>query len=164
MSDDILKALAEAHRLAVLNGTTYCVVDSEGKLEVVPEEVVKRHNAPLLESISPPEDKNKFINIRDFINKLPPHVVLRLPDNVDKPNECWVFNGDPSSNGYMRCWIKNRRIPAHKAIWQIATGIKLRTRQLDHLCENRPCCNPNHMQPVTAKQNAIRRTRRRKRV
>lgn len=28
--------------------------------------------------------------------------------------------------------------------------------QIDHLCRNRACCNPSHMEPVTVRQNTLR--------
>jgi hypothetical protein len=102
----------------------------------------------------------KTIKLDDLADSLPEHILNRI--FIDEATGCWAFNGDPSSNGYMRCWYQGIRFMAHRLIFEIATGRDIRKWELDHFCENRPCCNPNHMDPVTPKVNCIRRTRRRK--
>ena len=94
-----------------------------------------------------------------LINKLPEHVQKRI---TTKDDGCWTFDGDPSSNGYQRCWYFGRRHMAHRLIYEFFTGKDIRKYQLDHLCENRACCNPEHMDPVTPKVNSRRKFRRRK--
>jgi len=91
---------------------------------------------------------------------LPPHIIKR----IEITDKCWIFNGDPSSNGYQRCWYLGHRHMAHRLIYELATGKDIRKWQLDHLCENRACCNPNHMDPVTPSVNCKRRHRRRKKI
>lgn len=98
----------------------------------------------------------------DDLEFLPEHILKRI--FVDELTGCWEFNGDPSSNGYMRCWYQGHRHMSHRLLFELATGRDIRKWELDHLCENRPCCNPNHMDPVTPKVNSIRKFRRRKRV
>lgn len=76
---------------------------------------------------------------------------------------CWIYEGkDPSSNGYQRCRHWGIRFQVHRLVYELIKKIDIRDKQLDHLCENRPCCNPEHMDPVTPKVNSNRKFRRRK--
>ena len=101
------------------------------------------------------------ITLDHLEEKLPQRILDKI--FIDEESECWVFKGDPSSNGYQRLWIHGHRHMAHRLIYEYATGKDIRKWQLDHLCENRACCNPNHMDPVTPKINCKRKFRRRKR-
>jgi hypothetical protein len=103
-----------------------------------------------------------------LLHILPSHIIDRIVVADLKPGQtrgpCWEFRGDPSSNGYMRCWYGGNRYMAHRLIYELHFKKDIRKWQLDHLCENRPCCNPDHMDPVTPKINALRRTKRRKKA
>lgn len=71
-------------------------------------------------------------------------------------NGCYVWTGPLNSGGYGTAMYFGKLRTAHRAIWldtvgQIADGL-----HLDHLCRNRACINPDHMEPVTAQEN-IRR-------
>lgn len=102
------------------------------------------------------------ITLDDLKGELPQRILDKI--TVDEETGCWIFDGDPSSNGYMRCWWQGLRWMAHRLIYEVAFSKDIRKYQLDHLCENRPCCNPNHMDPVTPKVNCKRRHRRRKKI
>lgn len=78
---------------------------------------------------------------------------------------CWLFDGDPSSNGYQRLWSHGHRHMAHRYFYELANPrVRIIGKELDHLCEVRSCCNPDHLEPVTPKVNSRRKFRRRKKV
>lgn len=54
----------------------------------------------------------------------------------------------------------SRTIGAHVAVWRHLIGPVPTGLVLDHLCRHRPCCNPDHLQPVTQREN-LRRSRNR---
>ena len=91
-------------------------------------------------------------------------LIERIRDRitVDQETGCWDFNGDPSSNGYQRLWCYGIRFMAHRFIYETLTGKNIVGKQLDHLCENRKCCNPEHLDPCDNKTNSRRKYRRRK--
>lgn len=72
---------------------------------------------------------------------------------VDARSECWNWTGCIQSNGYGRLTIKRRQYYAHRVAYQLATGNSLGRKLARHDCDNRRCCNPEHIQPGTHKDN-----------
>lgn len=69
---------------------------------------------------------------------------------------CWIWRGWNSANGYGKVKIGGRAHMAHRAIYECLVGPIPAGRVLDHLCRNRACCNPAHMEPVTVRENTRR--------
>jgi hypothetical protein len=62
-------------------------------------------------------------------------------------------------NGYGRISRGGRRaayIPVHRAAWELAGGTIPAGLEIDHLCRNRLCCNPAHLEPVIHRVNVLR--------
>lgn len=72
---------------------------------------------------------------------------------------CWEWTGGRDVDGYGRAWVPGlRRITrAHRAFYEVFVGPIPDGLQIDHLCRNRCCVNPGHLEPVTAQEN-IRRS------
>ena len=45
---------------------------------------------------------------------------------------------------------------AHRVVWELFVGPIPEGMDLDHLCRNRACCNPDHLEPVTRLENLRR--------
>lgn len=78
-----------------------------------------------------------------------------------KHGHCWLWQGSLSGSGYGRLKLLGTRIneQVHRFVYELAKGIKLPKRKvLDHLCRNRACFNPRHVEPVTHKVNILRGT------
>ena len=69
---------------------------------------------------------------------------------------CWVWTGCLLKGGYGLVGFDGKVWVAHRAIYSILIGPIPEGLQLDHLCRNRACCNPYHLEPVTQQEN-IRR-------
>lgn len=83
-------------------------------------------------------------------NELPDHIRNKI---FKTSCECWLWTGELSPNGYGRGWFKGVRIVAHRIVYGCITGNWCEGKELDHTCTNRACVNPEHLNPVTHKQN-----------
>lgn len=74
-------------------------------------------------------------------------------------NGCLVWTGATTSNGYGKIWIAGKWMRAHRFSYQAFIGEVPEGLELDHLCRNRRCCDPLHVEPVTHQENLRRGAR-----
>jgi hypothetical protein len=74
----------------------------------------------------------------------------------DNPAACWPWEGAKDGKGYGRFWLKGRDHPAHRISYEMAHGYIPDDLEIDHLCRNRSCVNPAHLEPVTTRENLLR--------
>ncbi|WP_431978324.1 HNH endonuclease signature motif containing protein [Propionibacterium freudenreichii] len=70
-------------------------------------------------------------------------------------SDCWNWIGR-LDNGYGRFWVGGGSLLAHRVSWNLLVGEIPEPLQLDHLCRNRGCVNPDHLQPVDIATNVLR--------
>lgn len=85
---------------------------------------------------------------------------------IGHPLGCWEWRGTRCpEKGYGKATVAYRGNGAHRLAYEYfhgplgldpATGDQL---ELDHLCRNRGCVNPDHMEPVTHAENIWRSSR-----
>lgn len=68
---------------------------------------------------------------------------------------CWVFTGSHSA-GYPQIWWNGRQHLAHRVMYQITVGAIPAGNQIDHTCRLKSCVNPDHLEPVTPRENMLR--------
>lgn len=73
--------------------------------------------------------------------------------SIQAPDKCWPWLGGTHEKGYGR--ISNRGY-AHVIIYKILIGDVPQGLELDHLCKNKICVNPKHLEPVSHQVNVVR--------
>jgi hypothetical protein len=61
-----------------------------------------------------------------------------------------------TTNGYGVVQHDGRIRRAHRVVYEFAVGPIPEGLELDHLCRNRRCVNPEHLEPVTGRENILR--------
>lgn len=75
---------------------------------------------------------------------------------VDK-KDCWEWQGGISVKGYGTFSFLGRQHLAHRIAWFLTHGYFPKwPRSLDHLCRNRKCVRPDHLEDVDIKENVLR--------
>lgn len=76
---------------------------------------------------------------------------------VVKTEHCWEWRGYVSRYGYGQfAFSPGKTHRAHKLAWEWQNGPVPNGLVLDHLCRNRACVRPEHLEPVTPRTNALR--------
>ncbi|GGS27877.1 HNH endonuclease [Streptomyces parvus] len=69
---------------------------------------------------------------------------------------CLLWTAGQIGNGYGQFYFQGRSVLAHRFAFTVLVGAIPEGLQLDHLCRVRSCVNPNHLEPVTARENVLR--------
>ena len=72
------------------------------------------------------------------------------------PNGCWQWRGAMRTDGYGFLSSEGRNVRVHRAAYEVLVGAVPDGLVLDHLCRNRLCVNPEHLEPVTSRVNTLR--------
>lgn len=87
---------------------------------------------------------------------------LMAKTDRDEQTGCWNYTGY-LQDGYGRArlpvhkrGIRGRKVLVHRYVYEQTIGVVPDGMELDHLCRNRACCNPDHLEPVTSRENTLR--------
>ncbi len=110
-------------------------------------------------------------NMRNKSGPKPKPLDVRFMDFVEKEpmSGCWLWTGHLSKDGYGRFGMKNtgtvghrwKALEAHQVSWMIfngkpPTGNEINSKVIDHVCNNRACVNPNHLQILGRVENVMK--------
>jgi hypothetical protein len=82
----------------------------------------------------------------------------RFWSKVDAAGFCWEWTGS-RSNGYGMFHFEGRDVRAHRWAYEFLVCPIPEGLDLDHLCRNHACVNPDHLEPVSHRTNVIRGAR-----
>ena len=82
---------------------------------------------------------------------------FRLGYTVDDVTGCWVWrSANGSSRGYGQFKFNRKNMGAHRFSYEQERGKIPAGLTIDHLCRNRKCVNPSHLEAVTNQENLLR--------
>lgn len=89
----------------------------------------------------------------DLPDALPRHIRRNIG-----PSEsgCWLWLRSRSTDGYGWASLNNKTHQAHRLVYALLRGEPAAGLVLDHLCRVRHCVNPDHLEPVTPRENLRR--------
>lgn len=81
-----------------------------------------------------------------------------VSQNCPELGPCWNWTGNKTGpEGYGRFYPGGKTgVLAHRFAYQLLTGTIPEGLVIDHLCRNRACVNPSHLEPVTHRVNTLR--------
>ena len=88
------------------------------------------------------------------------HLSERFWSKVDKrsSHECWEWMAGKQKEGYGLFRLNGKHFYAHRLAYMDASNCLIPVGMvIDHICHNRACCNPRHLQMVTQQQNTENR-------
>jgi hypothetical protein len=80
----------------------------------------------------------------------------RFWSKVEFSGSCWLWTGTKSDTGYGNIYIDGSKQLAHRVAYELLVGPIPEGLDLDHLCRIRACVNPDHLEPVTRRENCLR--------
>jgi hypothetical protein len=82
----------------------------------------------------------------------------RFWSHVQKTSDCWNWTASVCTSGYGQFTYKGRNRLAHRLAYELIRGDIPNGLTIDHLCRNRRCVNPSHLEAVPIGINVKRGT------
>jgi len=79
-----------------------------------------------------------------------------VPEHRPDLGPCWVCKRGVKPNGYGDLSYRGKKISAHRLAFTLFVGDIPEGLDLDHLCRNRACVRPYHLEPTTRLENLVR--------
>lgn len=80
----------------------------------------------------------------------------RFAEKVSANGECWEWTAGLMGGGYGQFHHKGKPNYAHRWLYEAVNGGVDKRLTLDHLCRNRKCVRPDHLEPVSRGENVLR--------
>ena len=106
-------------------------------------------------------------DVEELKNRI--HKQIKNVYNPEFKHWCYEWQGQTSGSknqtrgyGYGRISYRGKTHAVHRLVYVLYKGPLTPKKQVDHICNNRLCCNPHHLELVTHKTNQRRRSKRNK--
>lgn len=83
-------------------------------------------------------------------------VEARFLQKVDQSGECWEWKAQRIWSGYGSFFLNGKHVGAHRAAYRLFVGPIPDGLTIDHLCRNRACVRPSHLEVVSGRENTLR--------
>lgn len=90
------------------------------------------------------------------IGDLPQRIAKKI--EADHSSGCWIWTAATARSGYgsVRFPGNGPMCPAHRVVYELLVDEIPDGLTLDHLCRNPSCVNPDHLEPVSHRENVLR--------
>lgn len=91
------------------------------------------------------------------IGTIPEHVEKRFKEKLlISPNtDCIVYQGADRSGGYKGFYVTHKKqVLAHRLAYELFVGPITPGHVINHICGNRACCAPDHLEDITQYENS----------
>ena len=68
---------------------------------------------------------------------------------------CWEWQGNLSVKGYGRIGLRGKLYKAHRICYELFYGKIPKGNDIHHICKNKRCCNPRHLENMTHSDHSI---------
>jgi len=91
------------------------------------------------------------------------NITERFDSKIEKTDGCWIWRGSITRYGYGQFAVTaHKTARAHRFAYELWVGSIPSGLVLDHLCRNRACVHPDHLEPVTHRENLAHAVRSRR--
>lgn len=80
----------------------------------------------------------------------------RIMDRVKFEDGCWLCSLFINHKGYSTVGVRRSVFRSHRVMWELDRGPIPDGLTIDHLCKNKSCVNPDHMEIVSVAENTAR--------
>lgn len=80
----------------------------------------------------------------------------RFAEKFTEAAGCWEWQASRRPDGYGQVSVDGRMRLAHRVLYEVLVGPIPDGLESDHVCRERSCVNPDHLEPVTHRENVLR--------
>lgn len=88
------------------------------------------------------------------MDRLPAHILDKIM--FEPTTGCWLWIASTTWGGYGQVAVNRKPKAAHRVVYRLLRGEIPDRMTCDHLCRNRACVNPDHIEIVTQRINLLR--------
>jgi hypothetical protein len=86
-----------------------------------------------------------------------PPLIARIEKKVNFTEDgCWLWTGAVARGGYGKIGVAGRHLVAHRVLYELIVDAVPANVELHHLCGNKACVNPDHLEPLVRAEHEAR--------